>query len=89
MTVIKGSVFHVLEKFPDRAGEIKRLYKTSQEFQTMCDDYRQCAEALHHWHQSNEKQAPIRRQEYAQLFQELMDEISLYLNESVHKLRRR
>ena len=81
MTVIKSSVFHVLEKFPDRAGEIKRLYKTSQDFQTVCEDYRQCAEALHHWNQSDENAASIRRQEYAQLFQELMDEICLYLNE--------
>ena len=83
MTVIKSSVFHVLEKFPERAGDIKRLYRKNQEFQTVCDDYRQCAEALHHWNRSHEKAASIRRQEYAQLFQELMDEIRLYLNESV------
>jgi len=82
VTIIEGSVFHVLEKFPERAGDIKRLYRRNQEFQTVCDDYRQCAEALHHWNQSHEKEAPIRRQEYAQLFQELMDEICLYLNES-------
>ena len=83
MTVIQSSLFLVLEKFPDRAGDIKRLYKENQEFQTICEDYRQCAEALHHWNQSHEKAAPTRRQEYAQLFQELMDEIRLYLNESV------
>ena len=83
MTVIKSSVFHVLEKFPDRAGDIKRLYKENQEFQTMCEDYRQCAEALHHWNQSNEKEALARRREYAQLFQELVDEICLYLKEAV------
>jgi len=82
MTVIKSSVFQVLEKFPERAVDIKRLYRKNQEFQTVCDDYRLCAEALHHWNQSHEKAAPIRRQEYAQLFQELMDEICLYLNES-------
>jgi hypothetical protein len=83
MTVIKSSVFHVLEKFPDRAGDIKRLYKESPEFQTICEDYRQCAEALHHWNQSNEKEAPTRRQEYEQLLQELMDEIWLCLNKSI------
>ena len=83
MTIIKSSVFHVLEKFPDRGEDIKRLYKESQEFQSVCEDYRLCAEALQHWTQSNEKEASIRRQEYEQLFQELMDEIYLYLNESV------
>lgn len=84
MTVIKSSVFHVLGKFPDRAGIIKRLYKENQDFQTVCDDYRLCAEALHHWNQSHEKKAAARRNEYEQLFQELIDEICLYLNESVY-----
>lgn len=83
MTVIKSSVFHVLEKFPGRAGDIKRLYEESQEFQTVCEDYRQCAEALNHWSQSHENEAPIRRQEYEQLLQELVDEFWLYLNEEV------
>ena len=83
MTIIKSSVFHVLEKFPDRAGDIKRLYKKNQEFQIICEDYRQCAEALHHWNQSNQKEAATRRQEYEQLLQELVDEICLYLNKSI------
>jgi uncharacterized protein YdcH (DUF465 family) len=82
VTVIKSSVFHILEKFPERAGDIKRLYKENLEFQSMCEDYRQCADALHHWNQSNEKEAPTRRQEYKQLFQELADEIWLCLNQS-------
>ena len=83
MTVIKSSVFPVLQKFPDRAGDIKKLYKESRAFQTVCDDYRLCADALHHWRQSNAKEAASRRQEYEQLFRELMEEIYLYLNESV------
>jgi hypothetical protein len=65
------------------AGDIKRLYKESQEFHIICEDYRQCAEALHYWNQSNQKEAATRRQEYEQLFQELVDEICLYLNEEV------
>ena len=80
MTVIKSSVFNVLEKFPERSGDIKRLFKEDREFQTVCEDYRQCAEALQHWNQSNEKDAPARRREYATLLQELMDEIYQYLN---------
>jgi hypothetical protein len=83
MTIIKNSVFHVLEKFPGRAGDIKRLYKESQEFQTVCEDCRQCAEALNHWSHSHKNEAPIRRQEYEQLLQELVDEFWLYLNEEV------
>jgi hypothetical protein len=83
MTVIKRCVFNILEKFPGRIDDIKRLLRENQDFQTICEDYHRCAEALHHWSQSNEKEAPIRRQEYEQLFQELMDEICLYLNEAV------
>jgi len=82
MTVIKSSVFNILEKFPGRIDDIKRLLRENRDFQTICEDYRRCAEALNHWSQSNEKEAPIRRQEYEQLFQELMDEICLYLNNS-------
>jgi len=83
VTVIKSSVFHILEKFPERAGDIRRLYRQSQEFQSVCEDYRLCAEALHHWNQSREKDAPARRLEYEQLFQELVDEIWLCLNKSI------
>jgi hypothetical protein len=83
VTIIKSGVLRVLETFPDRAGDIKRLYKESQEFQTVCADYRQCAEALQHWKQSNAKEAPTRRQEYEQLLQELVDEIWLCLNQSI------
>jgi hypothetical protein len=83
VTIIKSSVFHVLEKFPDRCEDIKRLYKDNQDFQIICEDYRQCAEALRHWSQSHEKEAPARRQEYAFLQQELVDEICQYLNQSV------
>jgi hypothetical protein len=83
VTIIKSGVLRVLETFPDRAGEIKRLYKESQDFQTVCADYRQCAEALQHWNQSDAKEAPTRKREYEQLLKELMDEIYLYLNESV------
>ena len=81
MTVIKSSVFKVLETFPGNRDAIKRLFKKNREFQSICEDYRQCADALQHWSQSNEKEAPARRREYEQLVQELMDEICLYLNE--------
>lgn len=80
MTVIKISLFHVLEKFPDSGEYIKQLFKESRDFQIMCEDYRQCAEALQHWNQSNDKSAPVRRKEYASLLQELADEIREWRN---------
>lgn len=81
MTVINRRVFHVLEKFPDRSGEIKRLFKESPVFQTICEDYRQCVEALHHWNQSKAKEAPARSEEYATLLRDLEVEILQSLDE--------
>jgi hypothetical protein len=83
VAVIKSSVFLVLEKFQDRREDIKRLYKESPEFQTICEDYRQCTEALQHWDQSDGKEAPTRRQEYEQLLQELVDEVWMCLKKSI------
>jgi hypothetical protein len=82
MTVIQNSVFQILEIFPDCSNAIKRLYKTNRKFQSVCEDYRVCAEALQHWNHSNKKEALVRRQEYEQLLQELVDEIRLFMNKS-------
>ena len=82
MTVINSSVFHVLEQFPGRGDEIKRLFRENPEFHSICEDYRRCAEAMHHWLQSKDREALARTREYAFLRQELMDEICLYLNKS-------
>jgi len=46
----------------------------------LCEDYRQCAEALQHWNQSLDEDAPARMQEYRALLQELEDEISQNIN---------
>jgi hypothetical protein len=83
MTVIKSSVFKVLEKFPDRNGDIKRLYKKAGNFKPCvkitASAPRRCTTGINRM----KKRRQTRRQEYEQLFQELMDEIYLYLNESV------
>ena len=82
MTVIQSGIFHVLEIFPDHSGDITRLFKENQEFQTVCDDYRQCAKALRYWNQSKAKEAPARRQEYDGLLQQMLEEIRYCLNAS-------
>jgi len=82
MTVIKNAIFSVLERFPERTDRIKQLFSDSKDFQTVCEDYRQCNEALLHWNQSAEEIAPARRQEYQSLLRELEEEIALNLNDS-------
>jgi len=82
MPVIQTSVFTVLKLFPDRVDTIKQLFKENETFQSVCEDYRRCAEALHHWNQSASDEAPVRREEYAGLLQDLEAEILQNLNES-------
>ena len=82
MPVIQTSVFPVLKRFPDHKDIVKQLFKGNETFQSMCEDYRRCAEALRHWNESASDEAPARREEYATLLRELEAEILQNLNES-------
>ena len=75
MPVIRTSIFTVFERFPDRKDNIKRLFRESKTFQTICKDYRKCAGALQHWNQSSSEEAPVRMEEYAALLRDLEAEI--------------
>ena len=82
MTVIKTSLFSVLEKFPHHKKAIGRLYRESDSFQTLCEDYQSCAAALGHWEKSDSEEAALRKEEYSALLQDLEKEIMQFLNES-------
>jgi hypothetical protein len=75
MTIIQPSLFSLFKRFPDRKQTIKALFEKSESFQTICDDYRQCAEALRHWNRSSDEDAPARTREYEALLRELEEEI--------------
>ena len=81
MPVIRTSVFTVLERFPDRKDTVKQLFKENETFQSVCEDYLKCAEALRHWSQSASEEASVRREEYAELLQDLEAEILQCLDE--------
>jgi hypothetical protein len=82
MSVITRTVFSVLDKFPDHKQTIMRLFRQSEDFQSLCEDYGRCIQALRHWKQSDDERAPARRQEYRTLLRELAAEILQYLKES-------
>ena len=82
MSIIESGLFFVFERFPDRKATVKALYRESEDFQSLCEDYRQCALALRYWSRSPEDYAPARRQEYTLLMQELEEEVSKILNAS-------
>ena len=82
MTVIQPSLFSLFERFPDRKETVKALFKDSESFQTLCEDYLKCAEALQYWNQSLKEDASLRRREYEALLRELEEEILQNLIES-------
>ena len=85
MGVINSAIFIILERFPDRKDAIKRLFSANGEFQTLCEDFRQCNQALVYWSHSNKTEAPARRKEYEEIQGELETEIYRFLNETEHK----
>ena len=46
MPVIQTSIFNVIERFPGCKDSILQFFRENQNFQTICDDYRLCAESL-------------------------------------------
>jgi hypothetical protein len=81
MKVIRPGLFSVLKRFPRRQDTAKRLFRESESFQTMCEDYLKCVKALDHWNQSDEDIANTRRNEYSAIIQELEEEILMKLTE--------
>ena len=82
MPVIHTNMFLVIKRFPDRKDIIKRLFKESENFKAVCEDYRKCSEALHHWDRSDSEESSVRRAEYSDLLQELEAEILQRLTET-------
>ena len=82
MSVLRTSLSVVLTKFPDHEETIKSLFKVNDSFRSLCEDYRQCAEASRYWNQSASEEAPARREEYGDLLQDLSEEILQNVKES-------
>jgi hypothetical protein len=75
MTVVPPGLFIVMKQFPDHKEAVKRLFAESENFQSVCEDYRICSEALRYWNQSASEEATARREEYAGILQDLEGEI--------------
>lgn len=75
MPVIQTGLFTVLNRFPERGETVKRLFKADSTFQSLCEDYIQCREALHYWNVAESSEAAARRQEYETLLKELEHEL--------------
>jgi len=82
MSIIHTGLFSIMERFPDYKETIKKLYKESHAFQTLCADYRTCIDAHQHWRHSESEEGILRREEYAALLKDLEAEILESLNEA-------
>jgi hypothetical protein len=85
MGVINSAIFAILERFPDSKDAIKHLFSANGDFRILCEDFRQCSQALAYWNQSTNADATARRQEYEVLQRELEDEINQILDEAESK----
>ncbi len=75
MSVIHPGLFLVIERFPDHREILYRLYAADEAFQTLCDNYQECFQAVEYWNHSKAASAPDRQQEYGALLNELETEI--------------
>lgn len=75
MSVIQNGLFTVLNRFPERGETVKQLFKQDDAFQSLCEDYIKCRQALQYWRNAESSEAPARRQEYEALLSELESEL--------------
>lgn len=86
MAVIIHPIIPILiKRYPDKRKAIINLYNNSTTFQTVCEDYQKCGEALKHWLESTSDEALRRVPEYEELMQSLEAEITYYLNKTTQK----
>jgi hypothetical protein len=77
----KAALASVLENFPEAAARIRELFQQSSSFQSLCEDHRDCLAAWHYWRQAASEEAPALCQSYAELLQELEQEVRQYLEQ--------
>lgn len=77
-SVIQPGLFMVIERFPENRAAFKRLYAGDEGFQSLCESYQQCSEAIRYWSKSKQVIAPDRNREYKKLLHELEMEILDY-----------
>ncbi len=81
MSVIHPGLFLAIERFPNRRKELCHLYASDEAFQTLCENYQQCSQALNYWTDARHPQAAARHREYGELLSELEREILQYFED--------
>jgi hypothetical protein len=76
----------VLKNFPEAVARIRELFLQSPDFQSLCEDYRECLANWRHWRQAASEDSSGYCKIYGDLLQELEQEIrqSLEPDEKFH-----
>ena len=69
----------IMDRFPGEGLALRRLFKKSPSFHSLCNDYQECFAALQHWQQSTAEEATAWSAECAHLLLELEQEVRQYL----------
>ena len=81
MSVIKSNIFRVVKRFPRRERSIKSLFRTSESFRTLCEDYCLCTQALERWKAADTEVSQARAAEYSALMEGLEAELIQVLDQ--------
>jgi hypothetical protein len=77
----KAALVAVMEKFPEAVASICELFQKSASFKSLCEDYQDCLAAWQYWRQAASEDAPALCQSYAELLEELEQEVRQYLKQ--------
>jgi hypothetical protein len=75
LSVIQAGPFFALQRFQYHKDDLRRMYRSSKSFRSICHDYEKCSAALDYWLVSEHEEAPNRQREYSELINELELEI--------------
>ncbi|MGA2401309.1 MAG: hypothetical protein ABSG91_06335 [Syntrophobacteraceae bacterium] len=79
----KGGYAFFVERFPEKKEALRRLFESSQSFQSLCEEYEACLHALKYWRESSLPEAPDFRNEFSTLLSELEEETLEHLNREI------
>ena len=66
---------HIRKRFPNESEAIARVMAEDSDFRDICEDFRDCMNALQYWSHSDEPEAETRVNQYRALIDELEKEI--------------
>jgi hypothetical protein len=77
---VEAALGCVIGRFPHRESEIDDLYRSSQQFRSLCEDYYECLKSLSRWTRETSTVATVYQGDYRELLVDLETDIARYLD---------